>query len=221
MNENAGKYAGLTTKQAKKAVVADLEKAGLLEKTEPLSQEVGTCWRCKTPIEILEHEQWFMKTRIFTEQVKKNTLDVTWYPDNMKKRMIDWANSLEWDWVISRQRIFATPIPAWYCKQCNETIIAEPDWVPIDPRNEAPKTGKCPKCGIHRICSRNGRARHVVRLIYYLRGACGLARPKRLAKTVPRRRASVRLRHHTNMGILSDGAQPRTLRPETLQERPH
>jgi len=147
MNENAGKYAGLTTKQAKKAVVADLEKAGLLEKTEPLSQEVGTCWRCKTPIEILEHEQWFMKTRIFTEQVKKNTLDVTWYPDNMKKRMIDWANSLEWDWVISRQRIFATPIPAWYCKQCNETIIAELDWVPIDPRNEAPKTGKCPKCG--------------------------------------------------------------------------
>jgi valyl-tRNA synthetase len=147
MNENAGKYSGLTTKQAKKAVVADLDEAGLLEKTEPLSQEVGTCWRCKNPIEILEHEQWFMKTRIFTEQVKKNTLEVTWYPDNMKKRMIDWANSLEWDWVISRQRIFATPIPVWYCKQCNETIIAEPDWVPIDPRNEPPKIDKCPKCG--------------------------------------------------------------------------
>jgi len=147
MNENAGKYAGLTAKQAKKAVVADLQEADLLEKTEPHNQEVGTCWRCKNPIEILEHEQWFMKTRIFTEQVKKNTLEVTWYPDYMKKRMIDWANSLDWDWVISRQRIFATPIPVWYCKQCQEIILAEPDWVPIDPRNEPPKIDKCPKCG--------------------------------------------------------------------------
>jgi len=147
MNKNAGKYAGLTAKQAQKTIAADLQQAGLLEKTDPLSHEIGTCWRCKTPIEILEHEQWFMKTRIFTEQVKKNTLKVTWYPDNMKKRMIDWANSLEWDWVISRQRIFATPIPVWYCKKCNETLIAEPDWVPIDPRNQAPKTDKCPKCG--------------------------------------------------------------------------
>jgi valyl-tRNA synthetase len=147
MNKNAGKYAGLTTKEAKKAVVTDLEKEGLLEKTETLSQEVGTCWRCKNPIEILEHEQWFMKTRILTEQVKKNTLDVTWYPDYMKNRMIDWANSLDWDWVVSRQRIFATPIPIWYCKKCGEIILAEPDWVPIDPRTEDPKIDRCPKCG--------------------------------------------------------------------------
>ena len=146
MNQNAGKYARLTTKQAKKAVVADLEEKGFLEKTEPLRQEVGTCWRCKNPIEILEHEQWFMKTRIFTELIKQKTLEVIWYPDYMKKRMIDWAESLDWDWVISRQRIFATPIPVWYCKQCQETIIAEPDWVPIDPRNEPPKISKCPKC---------------------------------------------------------------------------
>ncbi len=147
MNKNAGKYAGLTTKEAKKAVVADLEKKGLLEKTEKLRQEVGTCWRCKNPIEILEHEQWFMKTRILTDQVKKNTMEVTWYPDYMRKRMIDWANSLDWDWVISRQRIFATPIPIWYCKKCNETILAEPEWVPIDPRTDNPKIDKCPKCG--------------------------------------------------------------------------
>jgi valyl-tRNA synthetase len=147
LNQNAGKYAGLNVKQARKQVVEDLQQAGLLEKLEPLRQEVGTCWRCKHPIEILEHEQWFMKTRTLTETVKQNTNEVTWYPDYMKKRMIDWANSLDWDWVISRQRIFATPIPVWYCKQCNEIILAEPSWVPIDPRNEAPKISKCPKCG--------------------------------------------------------------------------
>jgi valyl-tRNA synthetase len=147
MNKNAGKYVGLTTNEAKKAVVADLKKDGLLEKTESLSQEVGTCWRCKKPIEILEHEQWFLKTRIFTEEVMKNTLEVTWYPDYMKNRMIDWAKNLDWDWVISRQRIFATPIPIWYCKKCNEIILAKPDWVPIDPRIEDPKIDYCPKCG--------------------------------------------------------------------------
>ncbi|UCC57952.1 MAG: valine--tRNA ligase [Candidatus Bathyarchaeum sp.] len=147
MNKNAGKYAGLTTQEAKKAVIADLEKDSLLENTEKLHQEVGTCWRCKNPIEILEHEQWFMKTRILTEPVKKNTMEVTWYPDYMRKRMIDWANSLDWDWVISRQRIFATPIPIWYCKKCREIILAEPEWVPIDPRTDNPKIDKCPKCG--------------------------------------------------------------------------
>ena len=146
MNQNAGKYAGLTTKEARKAVLADLEAKGLLEKSELINQEIGTCWRCKHPIEILEHEQWFMKTRIFTEQVKQQTLEVTWYPDFMKKRMIDWTNSLEWDWVISRQRIFATPIPVWYCKNCQKIILAEPDWIPIDPRNDSPKIDKCPKC---------------------------------------------------------------------------
>ena len=147
MNEKAGKYKGLTIQEAKKAVATDLQKQGLIEKTEKLQQEVGVCWRCKTPIEILERKQWFMKTRILTDDVTKNTLEITWYPDYMKTRMIDWAKSLDWDWVISRQRIFATPIPIWYCQKCGEIILAEPEWAPIDPRTENPKIDKCPKCG--------------------------------------------------------------------------
>jgi valyl-tRNA synthetase len=147
MTANAGKYAGLTVEEAKKAIIRDLEKEGLLEKTEPLDQEVGVCWRCKTPIEILEREQWFMKTRILTEQVEKNALEVKWYPDYMKYRLVDWAKSLDWDWVISRQRVFATPIPIWYCKKCGKTILAEPEWLPIDPRINPPKIKQCPKCG--------------------------------------------------------------------------
>jgi valyl-tRNA synthetase len=147
MTQNAGKYAGMTTNEAKKAIIADLKREGLITKTEPLGQEVSLCWRCHTPIEILEREQWFMKTRALTDEVVKNALEITWYPDYMKHRLIDWAKSLEWDWVISRQRVFATPIPIWYCKKCNETILAEPDWVPTDPRLERPKIQKCPKCG--------------------------------------------------------------------------
>jgi valyl-tRNA synthetase len=147
INENGGKYAGLTINQARKAIIEDLEAAGLLEKIEPLSQEVGVCDRCKTHVEILEHKQWFMKTRMLTEEVEKTANEVVWYPDYMKARLIDWAKSLDWDWVISRQRVFATPIPVWYCKNCGELILAEETWVPIDPKLENPRIDKCPKCG--------------------------------------------------------------------------
>jgi valyl-tRNA synthetase len=147
MNQNAGRYAGMTTEEAKEAIVGDLKTDGLLEKTEGIKQEVSVCWRCHTPIEILEREQWFMKTRSLTDRVEKNALEIKWYPDYMKYRLIDWAKSLDWDWVISRQRVFATPIPIWYCKKCGETILAESDWLPIDPRTENPKIDRCPKCG--------------------------------------------------------------------------
>ena len=147
MTKNAGKYAGLSTEEAEKSSVKDLRTEGLLDRIEQTTQEVSLCWRCHTPIEILEREQWFMKTRKLTEQVEKTALEITWYPDYMKHRLIDWAKSLEWDWVISRQRVFATPIPLWYCKKCGEILLAEQDWVPIDPRTEKPRIDKCPKCG--------------------------------------------------------------------------
>ena len=147
INENGGKYAGLSINQARKAIVEDLEAAGLLEKSETLAQEVGVCDRCKSHVEILEVKQWFMKTRALTEQVEKTANEVIWYPDYMKTRLIDWAKSLDWDWVISRQRVFATPIPVWYCKSCGELILAEENWVPIDPKLENPRLAKCPKCG--------------------------------------------------------------------------
>jgi valyl-tRNA synthetase len=66
-----------------------------------------------------------MKTRSLADDVEKTANEVVWYPDYMKTRLIDWARSLDWDWVISRQRVFATPIPVWYCKNCNEIILAK------------------------------------------------------------------------------------------------
>ncbi len=147
INENGAKYEGLTVEEAKKAIVKDLEAEGLLEKIEPVTQQIGLCERCKTPIEILERRQWFMKTRVLTERVVKEANEIVWYPDYMKTRLIDWARSLDWDWVISRQRVFATPIPIWYCKNCGETILAEENWVPIDPKLENPRIDACPKCG--------------------------------------------------------------------------
>jgi valyl-tRNA synthetase len=147
ISEVGGKYAGLYINKAREAVVKDLADAGLLERTERLQQEVGLCDRCKTHVEILERKQWFMKTRALTDKVVETADCVTWYPDYMKTRLTDWAKSLDWDWVISRQRIFATPIPVWYCKACGELILADPSWVPIDPKLEGPRIKACAKCG--------------------------------------------------------------------------
>jgi valyl-tRNA synthetase len=147
ISEAGFKYAGLYVNQARAAIVADLTAAGLLEKTEKIQQEVGVCDRCKAQVEILEVKQWFMKTLPLSEAVEKNANEIPWYPDYMKNRLIDWTRTLDWDWVVSRQRLFATPIPVWYCKSCSEVIVAQESWVPIDPRMEKPKIDKCPKCG--------------------------------------------------------------------------
>ena len=85
-----------------------------------------------------------MKTLPLSEAVEKNANEIPWYPDYMKNRLIDWTSALDWDWVVSRQRLFATPIPVWYCKNCGEVIVAQENWVPIDPEWKNPESTNAP-----------------------------------------------------------------------------
>lgn len=147
MSKAAGKYAGLTLEECKRAIVDDLRKAGLLMKQEKLAQSVGACWRCKTPVEILTKPQWFMRVLDLKDKVIEGAKGVRWVPEYMRQRLIDWAESMDWDWVISRQRIFATPIPAWYCTGCREPIVAEERQLPVTPAKDKPPVERCPKCG--------------------------------------------------------------------------
>ena len=71
--------------------------------------------------------------RINAPEIKKTAEEIEWIPPHMRVRLENWADSMEWDWCISRQRIFATPIPAWYCRQCHEALVAEGSgspWIP-------------------------------------------------------------------------------------------
>jgi valyl-tRNA synthetase len=147
MTEAAGKYAGLTLDACKREIIEDLKKAGLLVKQEKLMQSVGVCWRCKTPVEILTKPQWFMRVLDLKNDVIEGAKRVRWVPAHMRTRLIDWAESMDWDWVISRQRLFATPIPAWYCKSCREPVVAEERQLPVDPAKDSPPVKRCPKCG--------------------------------------------------------------------------
>lgn len=139
----AGPYAGCSVGEAKERIIGDMKEKEIIFKQEPLEQNVGLCWRCKTPIEILSERQWFV--RINPEEIKRTAEEIEWVPPHMQVRLKNWADSVEWDWCISRQRIFATPIPVWYCRSCGEVLVAKEEWLPLDPNQTRPPT-KC-KCG--------------------------------------------------------------------------
>ena len=137
---DCGKYAGMTTMEARKAIVVDLEAGGYLKSVEPLKHEVGSCYRCHTTVEPMVSKQWFVKM----EPLAKPAIDcvrdgdVKFIPDRMEKVYYNWMENIK-DWCISRQLWWGHRVPAWYCQDCGETIVAK----------EEPHT--CPKCGSARL----------------------------------------------------------------------
>jgi len=146
MTEICGKYKGMKIEDARKNIIDDLKKQKILINQTPLDQNIGVCWRCKTPVEFVNAEQWFLKTTDFKKLVLKKSDEMNWYPEFMKIRLEEWVYSLEWDWVISRQRYFATPIPLWECEKCGNVILARKEDCYIDPTVDMPPVSKCPKC---------------------------------------------------------------------------
>ena len=136
INENGGKYQGMTREEARKAIVKDLDDGGYLVKVEPIKHNVGSCYRCGTVVEPRVSKQWFVKM----EPLAKPAIDVVregkirLIPERMEKIYYNWMENIK-DWCISRQLWWGHRIPAWYCEDCGETIVAK----------ETPE--KCPKCG--------------------------------------------------------------------------
>ena len=146
MTQLAGKYAGMGVKDARAAIIEDLKDSGILVKQVDTPQQVSVCWRCSTPVEFLQVPQWFLKTIELKKEVLKRADEINWYPEFMKIRLQDWVNSLEWDWVLSRQRIFATPIPIWECDKCGHAVCAKEEQCYVDPTYDKPPVDKCPEC---------------------------------------------------------------------------
>ena len=150
MTEAAGTYQGMTIAEAREAVVHDLEELNLLEKEEEIDHRIIVHTErssCLNPIEYLPIKQWFISIRPFKEEILEAAHKMNWFPPVMIKRLEDWVESLEWDWVISRQRVFGTPIPFYTCEKCDKIIPAAESDLPIDPRIDPPPVAQCPDCG--------------------------------------------------------------------------
>ena len=140
MRAEAGAYAGLDRFAARKRVVADLEKLGLLDKIEPYALAISKCDRCGTVVEPLVSTQWFVKTKPLAAKVLDavNSGRIVFVPDNWNKTFFNWMENIR-DWCISRQLWWGHRIPAWHCGDCQEITVAR----------ETP--AKCAHCGSSRI----------------------------------------------------------------------
>jgi valyl-tRNA synthetase len=138
MTAEAGPYAGLDRFEARKRVVADLERLGLLEKIEPYKLSVGKCHRCRSIVEPLVSKQWWVRMKPLAEPAIQAVTDepkrIQFVPENWEKTYLNWMVNIR-DWCVSRQLWWGHRIPAWHCEGCKEMIVAR----------EEPAS--CPKCG--------------------------------------------------------------------------
>ena len=133
---DCGKYAGMTTLEARKAILADLEAGGYIKEVEPIKHEVGTCYRCHSTIEPMVSKQWFVRmvplAKPAIEAVEKG--ETKFVPERFTKNYLNWMNNTR-DWCVSRQLWWGHRIPAWYCADCGGVTVSV----------DAPE--KCCKCG--------------------------------------------------------------------------
>ena len=136
INELGGKYAGMDRYEARKAMVEDLDKLGLLVKVVPHNHSVGTHDRCHATVEPMIKPQWFVKMDEMAKAAIKTLEDgnLKFVPERFDKTYLHWLENIR-DWCISRQLWWGHRIPAYYCDECDETVVAR----------EMPE--KCPKCG--------------------------------------------------------------------------
>ena len=134
------KYDGMDRYEARKAMVEDLEKEGLLVKVVPHTHSVGIHDRCRTTIEPMIKPQWFVRMDKFAEDCRKvlESGELRFVPDNYSKTYLNWVNNMR-DWCISRQLWWGHRIPAYYCDKCGEIVVSK----------EKPEA--CPKCGCREL----------------------------------------------------------------------
>ena len=118
LSEIAGKYAGMKVLEARTAMVPELKEKGILIKEEEYKHSVPVCERCKTVIEPIISEEWFVKMKPLAEKALKNIHQINFLPKNYLKIILDWLKEIH-DWSISRSLWWGHRIPVWYCKICN------------------------------------------------------------------------------------------------------
>nr|WP_228434611.1 valine--tRNA ligase [Natrarchaeobaculum aegyptiacum] len=147
MTDLAGDYEGMSTEEAREAIVEDLEEGGYLRDRWEITHAVGVHERCDTPVEYRVSKQWYVEILDHKEEYLEAGREMDWHPEKMFTRYKHWIEGLEWDWLISRQRDSGIPFPVWYCTECDHEILAEKENLPVDPLSDDPPVDVCPECG--------------------------------------------------------------------------
>ncbi len=118
LTEIAGKYAGMKVQEAREAMLPELREKGILVKEEEYTHSVPVCERCKTVVEPIISEEWFVSMKPLAEKALKRIDEVNFMPKNYQKILADWIKDVH-DWCISRPLWWGYRIPVWYCQKCN------------------------------------------------------------------------------------------------------
>lgn len=145
MTAAAGEFAGLTTTEARARIIEAAAAAGLVLERKPIVHTIRVHERDDVPVEYVVTDQWFVRVLDRKADLIRAGEEVRWHPPHMAARYRDWVENLGWDWCISRQRYFGVPFPVWYCKSCDEPILADAVQLPVDPTTTSP--GRACKCG--------------------------------------------------------------------------
>jgi valyl-tRNA synthetase len=146
LTEVAGVYANLPVEVARKKIIEDLKRMGLLVKRESIMHRVPVCERSGIPIEIIPMEEFYLKQLEFKEKMKEIAKKLIFHPEQHRQKLLDWIESITIDWPITRRRYYGTEVPIWYCKKCGKPNLPKPGKY-YQPWREKPPFKKCKFCG--------------------------------------------------------------------------
>ncbi|BCS94200.1 MAG: valine--tRNA ligase [Metallosphaera javensis (ex Sakai et al. 2022)] len=141
---------GLKVEEAKKRIVELLKEKGYVRKIETIKHNVLSHTErsdCLSPIEFLVKEQVYIDVVPYKGRLLEEYKKMNFKPQRMAGKLEEWINNIEWDWNISRQRLYGTPLPFWYCDNLH-LVPADISSLPVDPTKSNPPVDKCPHCGL-------------------------------------------------------------------------
>jgi valyl-tRNA synthetase (EC 6.1.1.9) len=149
MKNTNGLLDGLKVEEARKKMLDLLKKEGYLVKVEKIKHNVLSHTErsdCLSPVEFLVKKQIYIKVLPFRDKLLNEYKRMQFHPERMSYYLEEWIRNLEWDWSISRQRVYGTPLPFWYCDN-GHLVPAKENMLPVTPEKSEPPVDKCPVCG--------------------------------------------------------------------------